>query len=114
MSVYQLSYDVKDSERTDNNEFRKKIVKLILVELRPSWIRRPVASTIFFACKESWAVVESKVKQLMANESFYILTEVNIDHMDNRNTMVYSWSPDMELEKNFKKEVEQLQDTNQS
>ena len=107
MSVYQLSYDVKDSEKTDNNEFRKKIVKSILAELNPSWIYRPVASTIFFSCKDDMSIVKPKLKQVMEDDAFYILTEAKIDKANN---VVMAWSIDVELEKNFELEWKQLKE----
>ena len=106
MSVYQLSYDVKDSKKTDNNEFRKKIVKSILVELKPSWIHRPVASTLFFCCKYDMSIVKTQIAQLMVDEVFYILTEAKINSEDK---VVMSWVKDPELEKSFKQECDQIQ-----
>jgi len=108
MSSYQLSYDVKDSVKTDNNEFRKRIVKSILSELKPTWIHRPVASTIFFSCIDDMSVVKLKLKQLMEDEAFYILTEAKIDEANN---VVMAWSMNAELEKNFELEWKQLKET---
>ena len=106
MSVYQLSYDVKDSEKTDNNEFRKKLVKSILVKLKPSWFHRPVASTLFFCCKYDMSIVKAQIAQLMVDEAFYILTEAKINSEDK---VVMSWVKDPELEKSFKRECDQIQ-----
>ena len=108
MSSYQLSYDVKDSVKTDNNEFRKRIVKSILSELKPAWIHRPVASTIFFSCTDDMSIVKPKIKQLMEGEAFYILTEAKIDMANN---VVMAWSINAELEKNFELEWKHLKET---
>lgn len=104
MAVYQLSYDVKDSKSTDNNEFRKKIVKSILRELKPSWIHRPVASTIYFSCGGDKKVVESTLSMVLRDEAYYILSKVEV----NEGTAVGIWQKDPVLEKNFAEECEQI------
>lgn len=105
MSVYHLSYDVKDSDKTDNNEFRCRITKGIIKSFNPKWIYRPVASTLFFTCTNDMSIVGPKVKQLMDKESFYILTETKIDE---KNYAVLEWAADQALEKSFNKECEQI------
>ncbi len=108
MATYQLSYDVKDHDKTNNNEFRKKIVKSIIDDFKPYWIHRPVASTIIFACSDEMSIVGPKIGKLMEKESFYILTEAIIDKANN---VLMVWAPDSELEKTFKEEYEQLKRT---
>jgi hypothetical protein len=108
MATYQLSYDVKDCSKTDNNEFRKKIVKSIIDDFKPYWMHRPVASTIIFACSNEMSFVGPKIEELMGKESFYILTETIIDKA---NKILMVWAPDSELEKAFKEEYEQLKRT---
>ena len=108
MATYQLSYDVRDYNKTDNNEFRKKIVKSIIDDFKPHWIHRPVASTIIFDCSNEMSIVGPKIQELMGKESFYILTEAIIDKTNN---VLMVWAPDSELEKTFKEEYEQLKKT---
>ena len=108
MATYQLSYDVKDHGKTDNNEFRKKIVRSIIDDFKPCWMHRPVASTIIFACSNEMSIVGPKIEELMGKESFYILTEAIIDKSNN---VLMVWAPDSELEKTFKEEYEQLKRT---
>ena len=104
MAVYQLSYDVKNSAKTDNNEFRKKIVKSIFCELKPSWIHRPVASTIYFSCGIDKEVVMSTLSKMLSNEAYYILAKVEV----NENAAACVWQKDPVLEKNFAEEYEQI------
>ena len=104
MSVYQLSYDVKDSGKTDNNEFRKKIVWVILGNLRPSWIHRPVASTIYFSCAIDHEIVKSTLSKALSNEAYYILSKVEV----NKGVAAGVWQKDPVLEKNFAEECEQI------
>lgn len=104
MSVYQLSYDVKDSRKTGNDEFRKKIVRTILSDLRPSWIHRPVASTIYFSCSVDMAIVKSTLSKVLNIEAYYILSKVEV----NEGSAVGVWRKDPVLEKNFTEECEQI------
>ena len=104
MAVYQLSYDVKDSVKTDNNEFRKKIVKSIFCELKPSWVYRPVASTIYFCCDIDKEVVKSTLSIALNNEAYYILSKVEV----NDGTAEGVLQKDPVLEKNFVEEYEQI------
>ena len=78
----------------------------ILVKLKPSWIHRPVASTLFFCCKYDMSIVKAQIAQLMVDEAFYILTEAKINSEDK---VVMSWVKDPELEKSFKRECDQIQ-----
>ena len=104
MSVYHLSYDVKNSEKTDNNEFRKKIVKLILSELKPVWIYRPVASTLYFACAHDIDVVKSVLLTDLKADTYYLLTKIEVV----QDCPVRTWLKNPSLAENFAEECKQI------
>ena len=79
MSVYVLSYDVKDSAKTDNDEFRKKISLEIFRKLKPGWIHRPVASTIYFSCQYDFTYVQSVIVPVLKAEVYYIISKVEVN-----------------------------------
>ena len=105
MSVYHLSYDVKDSDETKNNEFRKRITKAIIEKLTPGWIKRPVATTIFFACSHDIDSVMKVLYSAFSNEAFYVITQSKVNSDDK---VVMSWLPNEDLESNFADECAKI------
>jgi len=104
MAIYHLSYDVKDSKRTNNDEFLTKITEKILANFNPKWIYRPVASTIYFTCAYDIDAVKSVLVNALEKDAYYLLTKVEVleDHP------VRAWQEDPSLAENFAEECKQI------
>lgn len=106
MSVYHLSYDVKDSGKTDNDEFINRLTEEILKTLRPKWIHRPVASTIYFTCAYGIDTVKSSLVKILENDAYYLLTKVEVIE----SYPIVILQKDSSLEKNFAEECKQIEE----
>ena len=104
MPIYHLSYDVKDSSKTDNDEFLNRITEEILKSLSPKWINRPVASTIYFTCAYGIDTVKSSLVKILEKDAYYLLTKVEV--IEGR--PVRFWQEDSSLQKNFSEECKQI------
>ena len=105
MAYYHLSYDVKDSKKTDTEKFRRKVVKCLLDStINATGLKQPVATTITFHCGCDFIALKPKIQKCMGAESFYILSRVwyadNCVHWDNQGNP--------ELQKDFNKLVEEV------
>ena len=108
MPAYHLSYDVKDSGKTNNDEFLNRITEEILKSLSPQWIYRPVASTIYFACAYGINMVKSSLVKILEKDAYYLLTEVKV--IEDRPVRIRQGDPS--LEKNFFEECKQIKEKN--
>ena len=106
MAIYHLSYDVKDSKRTNNDEFLSKITEKILSNFNPRWIFRPVASTIYFACVYDIDAVKSVLVKTLEKDAYYLLTKVEVLE----GNPVRAWLEDPSLAENFAEDCKRIKE----
>ena len=97
MSKYQLSYDVVDSEKNDNDEVLNELTKKLVVNGAKN-ITRPVASTLVFETEDNDF---RKIKTVVSNFSSQIYYVFSLVAQTKDKKSLIECKGNQELEDNY-------------